>query len=255
MGHQQHLARAHDRFAVGIPEAHQAERTEADHLPAQIEEEQVGTVYQRDEAADEDQHGAVEASRGVIMRHVCDGVQEHEGSQACSHQCEEDTQRVHMEDQGERLVPPQQIEVNRPAGLDQAHRAGDGEQRRQRRECSDYPFRARGTQARDEDLQRCAEQERARRDQNERRIVYRRHYSLRRLAEPPATAGWHYLRALCVLGCGKRPATAICRRGAGSLNCRRNSSCFCHAPQRYAEFGTKDITRLLTLPVISITID
>ena len=81
--HQQHFARAVDRFAIGVPEAHQAEGAEADHLPAEIEDEQVGAVDQPDEAADEDQHRGVEARGRLVVRHVADGIEQHQ-SRRCT---------------------------------------------------------------------------------------------------------------------------------------------------------------------------
>ena len=100
VGHQQHLARAVNRLAVGVPESHQAERAQPNRLPTQIEEEQVGAVDQSDKAADEDQHRGVEAGCGAVVRHVSDGIQEYESAEASPHQSEKDAERVHVQGEG-----------------------------------------------------------------------------------------------------------------------------------------------------------
>ena len=83
--HQQHFARAGNRLAVGVPEAHQAEGAQSDQFPAEIKEEEVGAVNQSHEAGDEDQHRCVESCGGLVVGHVADGVEEHECAQACPH--------------------------------------------------------------------------------------------------------------------------------------------------------------------------
>ena len=105
VGHQQHFARAGDGFGIGVPEADQAEGAEADQFPAEIEDEEVGAVDQADEAADEDQHRAVEAGGGLVVGHVADGIEQHEGAEHGAHESEEDAERVHVKDQGQGASP------------------------------------------------------------------------------------------------------------------------------------------------------
>ena len=111
---------------IGVPEAHQAEGAQADQLPAEIEEEEVGAVDQSDEAGDEDQHRGVEAGGGLVVGHVADGVEEHECAQAGPHQSKKDAERVHVEDQGQRTIPVEHVQIDCLACLDPAHQPGHG---------------------------------------------------------------------------------------------------------------------------------
>ena len=54
--HQQNFASAQHSFTLLIPEAHQAEGTQPDHFPAQIEEEQIRAINKPHKSANEHQH-------------------------------------------------------------------------------------------------------------------------------------------------------------------------------------------------------
>ena len=131
MRHQQHFARAGNRLAVGVPEAHQAEGAQSDQFPAEIKEKEVGAVNQSHEACDEDQHRRVEACGGLVVGHVADGVKEHECAQACPHQCKEDAEGVHVENKSERAIPVKHVQIDELASLGPSHQSDHGSDGRQ----------------------------------------------------------------------------------------------------------------------------
>ena len=110
--HQQNFARACDCFRILVPESHQAEGAESDHFPAEIENEEVRAVDQPDEPADENQHGAEEAGRGLVVRHVADGVQQNESTNTRTHEREQNTQCVHVQNQRKRRIPLEHCEID-----------------------------------------------------------------------------------------------------------------------------------------------
>ncbi len=161
MRHQQHLARAVHRFAVGVPEAHQGKRAEADHFPAKVEDEQVCAVHQRDKAADENQHCGVEARGRLVVRHIADRIEQHQAADARAHEGEENAERVDVQYQRERPVPRQGTEVDGLAAANKRCDAGDGKNGGQAAESSEDSLGPGGAKPRDENLQHCAQQERA----------------------------------------------------------------------------------------------
>ncbi len=169
VGHEQDFACAVDRFAVGVPEADEREGAEADQFPAEIEEEEVGAEDQADEAADEDEHDGVEARGGAVVGHVPDGIEEDEESDGGAHEGKQDAERIDMEDQGQGAVPGQGLEFD---GLPEAHpgnEADDGEDGGDAGEKGQDSLGSSGTKPRHENLQRCAQQKRARSDEDEGR--------------------------------------------------------------------------------------
>ncbi len=170
--HQQNFARAVDGFAVGVPEAHQRERAEADHFPAEIKDEEVRAIYQGDEPADEDEHRGVEARGRLVVRHVANRVEKHQAPDAGSHEGEEHTQRVDVQHHGERPVPRQRLQVDTRAAANQRGDTDDSEDGRQTGEKGEDSFSPGGEEARHQNLQRCAEQEGTWSNQNEGRRVH-----------------------------------------------------------------------------------
>jgi hypothetical protein len=169
VGHQQHFARAGDCFAVGVPEADQAERTEADHFPAEIEDKEIGAEDETDEAADEDQHGAVEARGSLVVGHVSDGVEQHQPANACAHESEENAEGVDVENERERAIPRAHLHIDRLDGPHGGNQTRSGGQGRQTSEEGEYSLRSSGAESRYQNLQHCAQQKRAWSNQNESR--------------------------------------------------------------------------------------
>ena len=159
--HQQNFARAVDRFAIGVPETDESERAKADQLPAEIKDEQVCAINERDKAADEDQHDGVEARRRLVVRHIADGIKQHQAADACAHEGEEHAERVHMKDEGERPIPWQRIQADSLAAADPWRDPGDGEESRQAAQKSEDSLGASGAELRHQNLQYGARKKRA----------------------------------------------------------------------------------------------
>jgi hypothetical protein len=83
-----------------------------------------------------------------------------------------------MEDEGERSVPWQEIDLDSPSRLNLAHHAPHCDDRRQAEENRQNPFRAGRTEPRNDDLQQRANQKGTWRQQNEGSLVYGRHQYL-----------------------------------------------------------------------------
>ena len=101
------------------------------------------------------------------MRHVPDGIQQHEPAEAGAHKSEEDTERIHVQDESQRSVPLQQIEVERLAGMNQGHGSNHSQDSGQTGECCENPLGPGGTEPRNQELEHCTQQKRTRRNQNE----------------------------------------------------------------------------------------
>ena len=157
--HQQHFARAGDGLAIGVPEANQTEGAQADQFPAEIEDEEVGAVDQADEAADEDQHGAIEARCRLVVGHVADGVEQHQSADARAHESEQHAQRIHMQHQGQRRIPLKEIQVDGLPAAQIAQSANDGQDCRYTTEEGENTLRPGRAEPLDGDLQQRAKDE------------------------------------------------------------------------------------------------
>ena len=129
--HQENFARAVYRLAIGVPETDERERAKANQFPAEIKDEEVGAIDERDKAADEDEHDHVEARCRLVVRHVTDGIKQYQAADARAHESEEHAERVDMKDEGERAIPRQRIQVDRLAAANPRRNAGDGDKSRQ----------------------------------------------------------------------------------------------------------------------------
>ncbi len=173
--HQQHFSCAGDCLAIGVPEAHQAERTESDQLPAQIEDKKICAVDEPDKATDEEEHGRVESRSGFVVRNVADGVEQYQDADRRAHESEQNAQRIHVQDESKRRIPLKQVELNGLSASDRWHHPDDGGDCRRAGQEGEYSLRSCGAEPRYQNLQRCAQQERARSNKDEGRSCHDLH--------------------------------------------------------------------------------
>ena len=106
------------------------------------------------------------------MGHVADGVEEDECTQACPHQCKEYAEGVHVEDESERAIPVERVQIDELAGLGPSHQSGHGCDGRQTGEEGQNPLGPRVQEPCGYDLERGAQEKGAWRNQNEGLCVH-----------------------------------------------------------------------------------
>jgi len=169
VGHQQDFACSGDSFAVGVPEADQAEGAETDDFPAEIEDKEVSAVNEADKGSYEDEHRSVETRGGPVVGHVVDGVEQNEAAEKRAHEGKEEAECVDVENECQRAVPEAEVQVDGLAGGKLDHGRDNGSDGRQAGEKGEDAFGAGGKELRQKDLQHGTQQERAWRHQDEGR--------------------------------------------------------------------------------------
>ena len=106
VGDDQHLARPVCGGTLLVPEADQKIGAQADDLPREVGQQQIGGAYQHHEAADEQQHQHVEACDAFgFLFHVSDGIEQDRRAHAGTEQHEKDAEAVHMIGEWDAGVP------------------------------------------------------------------------------------------------------------------------------------------------------